>query len=760
MAQTLTVAEKILYHLTPYVKAEEKYEVPFDITQDGIAQSCGISRAHAAIELKKLREFDLIVEKLSHVKRAKSRRKVYFLTQIGKDRAAKIVEHVRSGAADAGVDPSRVTQGMGPAKRLRRHTTAIPHPKLFFGREKELSSLRSLAEDDKVDIVILIGLSGIGKTTLLAKFARESKSSVFWFSFNEWETELSLLKTFADFLEETGDNRLANYLKSDKIDVGEIGYLLDETLSENRRILIFDDVDNAPRLSTMIKMIIENVGPNKVFIAAKARPSFIDDLSSAGRSINEIMIKGLDLPAARELLERRDISGKDADRLCSLTSCHPLLLRLIPANDEISAKTELSNFVKNNFLKELSARDMFIVEKCSVFRKPFSANYLSRDERHVLQLPIFYRLSGNFTMHETVRNMMVDQIPLSERREYHSRAADLHLGEKNWSERLYHLVHAERFPEAEMLIHYHSDDLISIESPQNLMNEISTIPPRISKYASSMRLLSARASSLLGDERGAIERLMKIIDTEDGEERAEALLQLADKPLIESDKKRLLGELGSLLADEKASEAHRSKAALSLATIKFSERDLKECERYVKLGLSLAGNAFYLDTISSLNRLLGQVLVLGEAYSEANRFLTQTAPSFAEHYRSMYHRLLGKALLESGKICEAQKNLEMGINIAEENGQYKEMADSLLELYNARIAEGDMDGAAETCYRCIEVSSSLGDKNILTMAYSNLSFVETKRGNQKEAEESRKIADELSSEEGVSISFSPHLKEE
>ncbi len=102
----------------------------------------------------------------------------------------------------------------------------------------------------------------------------------------------------------------------------------------------------------------------------------------------------------------------------------------------------------------------------------------------------------------------------------------------------------------------------------------------------------------------------------------------------------------------------------------------------------------------------------------------------------------------------------MGVNIAEENGQYKEMADSLLELYNARIAEGDMDGAAETCYRCIEVSSSLGDKNILAMAYSNLSFVETKRGNQKEAEESRKIADELSSEEGVSISFSPHLKKE
>ena len=35
------------------MKYEDKYEAQFDVTQDGISQACSISRAHAAIELKK-----------------------------------------------------------------------------------------------------------------------------------------------------------------------------------------------------------------------------------------------------------------------------------------------------------------------------------------------------------------------------------------------------------------------------------------------------------------------------------------------------------------------------------------------------------------------------------------------------------------------------------------------------------------------------------------------------------------------------------
>ena len=753
MTEALTVAEKILYHLFQYIKSEDKYEVPFDITQDGIAQSCGISRAHAAIELKKLREGEQIIEKLSHVRRAKSRRKVYFLSQEGKAKATKIVEHVKVEKVETGVDASRISQGTGPAKRARRHSSAIPQPKQFFGRDREMSSLLSLAEDDAAEIVLVTGLGGIGKTALLSKFAKESKSSVFWFSLNEWETESSLLKSFGEFLEESGDNRLANYLRSDKIDLGEIGYLLGEALSENRKIMILDDIDKAPRLDDIVKMMLSNLGPNKIFITAESRPGLIDELKGAGKPVHEIILGGLDLSAAQELLRARGISGEKADRLCELTDCHAMLLGLVPADDESSAKLEMSNFVKKTLLKEMPTGDMSIIERCSIFRKPFSSNYLARDERHILRLPIFYQISDSFGMHEMVRRIVAEQIPEAERSEYHSKAADFRLAEGDLAERLYHLIESGRYLESERLIHINSDALLSSESPQNLLAEVQHIPHRVSKYTSSVQLIEARASALMGDERGAIDGLMKIINSEKGDAKANALLELINRPLDPSLSSKIISEMEALLEDKSVSAPQRARMALSLANILFSKGDINDCERFIARGLSAAASGFSLDAISSLNRLQGGIMLLKGNYKEAALFLGQTAPSFAGQHRALYHRLLAKALVGAGETVEARNTIESGVVIAEENGQYKELADSLLDLCGIRLSEGDADGAAESCFRCIEVSSSIGENNILCNAYASLSSIEDKRGNSDEAAEAREAAIGLSKEHGLSVAF-------
>src|SRR5512136_1390160 len=108
MAGELTVSERILFHLSGYIKFEDKYEVPFDVTQDGISQACSISRAHAAIELKKLKATGVVDEKLSHVRRGKSRRKVYSLTPLGKAKAVDISQYVRDNGITTLVDATKV----------------------------------------------------------------------------------------------------------------------------------------------------------------------------------------------------------------------------------------------------------------------------------------------------------------------------------------------------------------------------------------------------------------------------------------------------------------------------------------------------------------------------------------------------------------------------------------------------------------------------------------------------------------------------
>ncbi len=109
MPGTLTVAERILLHISQQQRFKDSYDVPFDVSQDGIAQALLISRAHAAVELKKLRETGEVEERLAHIKKGKNKRKVYFLTSAGEEKSAKI----RRFAEEQGID-------VGPSVDVRK----------------------------------------------------------------------------------------------------------------------------------------------------------------------------------------------------------------------------------------------------------------------------------------------------------------------------------------------------------------------------------------------------------------------------------------------------------------------------------------------------------------------------------------------------------------------------------------------------------------------------------------------------------------
>lgn len=102
MPGNLTVGERIVLHLLQHQKFIDSFDVPLDVSQDGIAGALCISRAHAAIELKKLREGGDVVEKLAHIKQGKTKRKVYFLTPAGEVRATRIRDYASSEGIDVG----------------------------------------------------------------------------------------------------------------------------------------------------------------------------------------------------------------------------------------------------------------------------------------------------------------------------------------------------------------------------------------------------------------------------------------------------------------------------------------------------------------------------------------------------------------------------------------------------------------------------------------------------------------------------------
>ena len=86
----VTIGERIIVHLAQYVRHQEEFVCPPGMSQGGIATALGISRAHAAIELRRAMDAGRVTVRIAHVTGAPSRRKVYALTPKGKGLADSV----------------------------------------------------------------------------------------------------------------------------------------------------------------------------------------------------------------------------------------------------------------------------------------------------------------------------------------------------------------------------------------------------------------------------------------------------------------------------------------------------------------------------------------------------------------------------------------------------------------------------------------------------------------------------------------------
>jgi tetratricopeptide (TPR) repeat protein len=109
--ENATVRERALLHLSrfPDVNPNEMFNVPFDLTQDGIASVLGVSRAHASLELKKLKEAGKINDWQAHVKGSGTKRMVYYLLPDGAAEAVMLWKRFESSglAVEALLDMKR-----------------------------------------------------------------------------------------------------------------------------------------------------------------------------------------------------------------------------------------------------------------------------------------------------------------------------------------------------------------------------------------------------------------------------------------------------------------------------------------------------------------------------------------------------------------------------------------------------------------------------------------------------------------------------
>jgi tetratricopeptide (TPR) repeat protein len=738
MAGELTVSERILYHLNNYVKYEDKYEAPFDVTQDGISQACSISRAHAAIELKRLKASGIVDETLKHVRKGKARRKVYFLTTSGKSKAADVLQYVRDNSIIPMVDPARISpESVSRSKSIRR-SSPLPTVRAFFGRGKELERINQALASPTLKVLSIRGIAGIGKTTFVAKAVSGlSGQRVFWYSEKPWDVPRTLADALGRFFAENGSRRLTTYLASGKFELGELSFLLNEELAENGYTLVLDDVDASDNLQEFLKMLKHSSGSAKMIVTSEAAPKFFDASDVVARKeVAEMELGGLEKKAALELLRSRSIEGSIADELIRVTHGHPLSLEMVTESSPTGARYQVARFFEEKFYANLPEDEKSLLQLASIFQQPFSADAIPRELRQAKRGSMLREVApGRFEIHASLRDFVYSSMTKEERARWHSVAADYYLRADSPQERLFHLIRANRLLEAEMMMSRTSEELLAEGNVQRLWETVSFFEASKPKYVHSVMLLKARTASLVGEYDTAWSLLETI--SKEGESRlgAEALVEMGKIKSKKGDLKNASKFFSDALDEAKEIPSVRAKALRGLGVVEGKLGNFSKAQELLEK--SAVDALAVMDSKGMLlaHMELGNVFIGRGMYEDAIEHFSKCAAGFGPVDLTNVYVNMGIACAFLGRSSEAKLHLENAVRLADETGQPRAKAYALTSLAEELVKSGSVELAKELCFRALDIVSELDDKPGMSAVYANLGMAERVSRNWKASEE-------------------------
>ncbi len=521
----MTVGERIVLHLSQYSRHRESFQCPEEVTQRGISDKLGISRAHAAIELKRLKEMGEVDERVAHVTKAKTRRKVYFLNLRGENRAREMRDYAKEKKVrivdptgefeivdgqmainvlktDLNLDEARayevvlVNNEIDPADFSKKEKSPSPDEKEehFFGRERELRYFDDWLKEKEPRMVIVLGMPGIGKTRLVKRIASTYDGPHYYHSVKEWDTPELVLGSISAFLENHGKKALKSKLGS-IIDWDDTSRILKRDLRDC--LLIFDDIHKSKKMETFLGVFKDmDDFRGKIAATTRMRPYFYDtsDTLLKGK-IAEYQITGMDRDDTEEFIHHsyKKKGEKTTDGIYEMTSGHPLYLEFVLARGEKKARTDFESYLHDQILSELSATDENTLRRLCVHRQPVTKEAVEGTSsivlRNLTRMLLLTEDEGTYALSPTVKNVFYSRMDPRQKKEAHSLAADYYLRTEDDLERLHHLISAGRYPEAARLCLKKGEDLAEDGKAHEVLECIEILEPRV-KYTERLNRLS------------------------------------------------------------------------------------------------------------------------------------------------------------------------------------------------------------------------------------------------------------------------------
>ncbi|TLZ72526.1 MAG: ATP-binding protein [Methanobacteriota archaeon] len=467
----VTVGERVLVHLSGFLRHADAYECPIEMTQDGIAAALSISRAHVALELKRLKTTGKVAERMAHVANARSRRKVYDLTPAGQEIARRMREHAKARAVVLLTPEGRKeVAGHEAIEALRRaglreseavqrilssEVVDLPHPEpkaepaprpTFFGRAAERRILANWLASGSAPVAVVIGVAGIGKTALVANLLAPEARPRYVRRVYAHDDAHGILSSLADFLARQGRRRLKAAIVRPAYDPTEAIAILREDIAGT--VVAFDDVHVSAAADGLLRSLFERPVDAKVLVLSRTQPAFYERPDVVRDEVLEIRLEGLDEPAAAELLASRGttMEREDVDRVIAATHGHPLALELFAASGLDAGALETDRYVLETVLEGLDDASEAILRTFAILRRPTRSpealGATVAQLRRLARRALLHHRDDGYQLHDLVKEFFLRRMTAESRQGAHAHAAAYWASRDDGLEEAYHRIEA------------------------------------------------------------------------------------------------------------------------------------------------------------------------------------------------------------------------------------------------------------------------------------------------------------------------------